>query len=395
MASNNELLSSLHVLREAREHGRKITAIAETSLPLSAAPAASLAGVKRARSTEASPRANPSSLENASTWRHRDHRAPPRRGRGNMLVKHALGISRIAWPEKKPGELWLCSYNVRSFKPLVSRGGFDNLFGLCDVVALQETHATTSELSAMVKRVTHGSGFTVFANGNPAVKTRGVALCVKGGLASGATITHVDFAPAGGAASVVPAAVAYNAMTIRLPAAGMHVVVVHRPYECKSDPPAIKAWMLAFLAHLEALQRAPGALPVAVMGDLNTDTTEFAPRDGAPEGVWASLAPFDLADATAGTTEYAHPSHFPDTSKFRYQRLDYLMLSAPLRGRLVGGSARVLNEGAPEGDHVPVVAALRLLGARVNGAGFASGAMTAVASGGGWAAVGSGGAAST
>lgn len=92
------------------------------------------------------------------------------------------------------------------------------------------------------------------------------------------------------------------------------------------------------------------------MGDLNA-----SPGETLNHHLWEALKPLALRDATAGTTEYDRFTHFPaKKSGYAHQRLDYLLLDATLQARLVPCSGRVLSVGAPEGDHVPVFAALRV-----------------------------------
>jgi hypothetical protein len=63
--------------------------------------------------------------------------------------------------------------------------------------------------------------------------------------------------------------------------------------------------------------------------------------------------------ALRGTSEARWPTHFPASARFAFDRLDYIFV----RGCAVQlGSGAVLSEGAPAGDHVPVVATLALAG---------------------------------
>ena len=153
--------------------------------------------------------------------------------------------------------------------------------------------------------------------------------------------------------------VASRVITVLLPAAGLTLVCVHRPYVAPNfngslkRSNAIRAWPAALAAHLQLLSALPGALPLAVMGDLNAQ-----PLEKRNHHLWDVLAPAALRDATAGTTEQAQYTQFP-AGVHAFQRLDYVLLDPALQARLVRCSGRVLSVGAPAGDHVPVFAALR------------------------------------
>ena len=98
---------------------------------------------------------------------------------------------------------------------------------------------------------------------------------------------------------------------------------------------------------------------VVVCGDFNCDPA----KDRAPESghrAFDSLHSRGFVDALAGTHEGAWPTHFPSSTSYGFERIDLIFVSAALRACVVPYSGRVLSEGAPWGDHVPVEVTLAI-----------------------------------
>jgi len=71
-----------------------------------------------------------------------------------------------------------------------------------------------------------------------------------------------------------------------------------------------------------------------------------------------ALRAHGFVDALAGTREAEWPTQYPSSTRFPFARLDLVFVSAALHALVVPGSGRVLSEGAPCGDHVPVEVSL-------------------------------------
>ena len=147
-----------------------------------------------------------------------------------------------------------------------------------------------------------------------------------------------------------------RALTLELSLAGgppLLVLALHRPYASSGHAPAerafIAAWQAAFDAHV-ALLLARSPL-VVVCGDFNACLQGDSPEE---RRIFAPLTSRRFADALAGTSEAGWPTQYPASSRFAFLRIDYIFVSEALRGRVVPGSGRVLSQGAPRGDHVPV-----------------------------------------
>ena len=296
----------------------------------------------------------------ASAWRGAAYRQPAVRFRGGgeltpaqrysgtELVPTFEGLTRLVLPPRAPGRglARILSYNVHGVESKHARG-LASVLASFDVVALQETLRPHAVVHALLSPL----GFDVFTHARArASSTFGVALALRGALAEGAAVTHRDFVPLGAAAPE-----AHRSLTVEVPRLGGTVVVFHRPY---GDAEA-EEWLLAFVAHVRALVRA--GRRVMLCGDLNATPEQ-------DHDAWA-LRALGMRDATEGTAELHHPSHFPASRAYDFQRLDYILLCPRAATALVPCSGRVLSVGAPWGDHVPVEATLRLPDGSAEGGG--------------------------
>lgn len=356
-------------------------------------------------------------LLEASAWRQRAAAAAARLGTvlphpGCRFAKTALvhrdcGCLKIVVPELAELQqlliaagcagsdlIRLLTFNARSFRKLrdKSPSGLARLLDAADIFAIQETQLTNADTKDCIRSLmqryhsecktlgmpSEVTDFEVFSNGKCGLRAQetGVAVLVRRRWAAGARVERLDLPipdlpapalPAAAAASAsapLAAEATTRAITVHVPAAGLTVVCVHRPYVAKGQAvterrkAAYRAWPNALVSHVQQLRAVRGALPVTVMGDLNAP-----PGEALDHHVWAKLAPLGLLDATAGTTEFAERSQFPEGG-YPFTRLDYVLLDRALQERLVRCSGRVLSVGAPAGDHVPVFAALRAPPAR-------------------------------
>ena len=127
------------------------------------------------------------------------------------------------------------------------------------------------------------------------------------------------------------------------------ILTIHRPYVTSTHTPVerecIESWMKAFVSHVNELCSRYDR--VVVCGDFNDNMS----RD---RGTFDALLTRGFVNALAGTTEEYWPTQYPSTSQYKFDRLDYIFVSPALCRNVIRHSGRVLSEGAPSGDHVPV-----------------------------------------
>ena len=275
---------------------------------------------------------------------------------------------------KRP--LLLCTLNVNGVKAqgggkagTEEHAGFRKLVSAVDLLLLQEAHEYKDAL-----RVLMPPQSAVFVCPNTD-HNLGMAAVLGGGCGGwAARVIARDFVfgggGGGGGGGVAPLAwPRARALTLELKGGAIHVAVlsVHRPYARFRDEDAkkrfVQRWMVAFGEHLARLCELHER--VVVCGDFNLNAAEEEGRIARGDqrmqgGIFAPLARRGFVDALAGTSEAEWPTHFPASSRFAFDRLDYIYLSPKLAGCVVPGSGAVLAEGAPAGDHVPVVVTLAL-----------------------------------
>jgi exonuclease III len=272
--------------------------------------------------------------------------------------------------------LTLCTLNVNGVKAKCGGGAvgtaahaaFAKFAGACDLLLLQEAR---EHADGFKKYLPNCSG-VVNSNGD---HTLGMAAVLRRPAAGApprwaARAIARDFVFGGGGGGAPLAWPHARALTLELtgavgggaPPVRLAVLSVHRPYTSSKAAPAEKAfvqrWMDEFAAHLALV--CTSFARVVVAGDFNMRKEEEEERIRAGRirgGVFRPLASHGFVDALAGTSEARWPTHFPAATRFAFDRLDYIFV----RGCGVQkGSAAVLSEGAPAGDHVPVVATLAL-----------------------------------
>ena len=322
-----------------------------------AAPASALAASPAAASTDASAWRGAAYFQPANRLFSWGELTLAQRFSGTQLVPAFEGLTRLVLPPRAPGRglARILSYNVHGITSERARG-LATVLASFDVVALQETLRPHAVVHALLSPL----GFVVFTHARArASSTFGVALALRDTLAKGAAVTHRDFVSLNPpiTAAMTAALNVHRSLTVDVPRLGGTIVVFHRPAGIGTSS---KKWMMTFLAHVRAL--VGNGRRVMLYGDLNAmparmrndseGTTELHPSQ--------ALRALGMRDATEGTSEFHHPSHFPRPRTYDFQRLDYILLCPRAAAALVPCSGRVLSVGAPWDDHVPIEATLHL-----------------------------------
>jgi exonuclease III len=296
----------------------------------------------------------------------------------DLLLPSAVVKAPCLWASAKGSlPLSLCTLNVNGVKAKCGgRAGTPMHAAFCrlacafDVLLLQEAHEYRDALRELLPRS------AVFVCPNVDHTLGMAAVLGREGAGWAARVIARDFVFAaqaggggGGGGGAPPPWPRARALTLELKGGAIHVAVlsVHRPYARSSASVAkkdsVQGWMAAFEKHLGRLCELHER--VVVCGDFNMNAAEEGERiaRGDPRvqgGIFAQLARRGFVDALAGTSEAQWPTHFPASSRFAFDRLDFIFVSPQLAGCIVPGSGAVLSEGAPAGDHVPVVVTLAL-----------------------------------
>jgi exonuclease III len=222
-----------------------------------------------------------------------------------------------------------------------------------NLLTLQEVHDFNNQLTE------HYPGFKTFCSPNGVLHTMGVgALLRRASSPWTARSLSVDFGCGqwhrGRALTLeVKASASGGAEEVKLA-----VISVHRPYVSMSTDDDSKGeaqrWMNEFAAHLNSLVQTYPLM--IVCGDFNH--TEEEEQDKIERGViscgvFKPLRAHGFENVLVGTSEELWPTHYP--SKGKFDRLDYIFASPGLRECTVRNSGAVLSQGAPWGDHCPIV----------------------------------------